>query len=74
MTHFSGLVGIASNPGIQVVDFIGWTYNQGGASVDDGLAATRTGHSLSIDGNAVRKNTRRWIMTERRFVHFMFCC
>lgn len=52
MTHISVLVDWGSNPGIHVVDVTGWANDQGGTSVNDGLAATRAGHSLSIDGNA----------------------
>lgn len=74
MTHFSILVGWGSNPGIQVVDVTGWANNQGGTSVNDGQAATRTGHSLSIDGNTVRKNTKRWLIKLGSFVLIIFCC
>ena len=51
MTHFSILVGWGSNPGIHVADVAARANNQGGASVNDGLAATRAGNNLSIDGN-----------------------
>lgn len=58
MTHISILVGCSANPGIHVVDVTGWANDQGGASVNDGLAATRAGHGLSIDGNTVRRGSR----------------
>lgn len=61
MTHLSVLVGWSSNPGIHVIDVTGWTNDQGGTGVNDGLAATSAGHGLSIDGNTVRRNSRRWI-------------
>lgn len=61
MTHLSILVGCGSNPGIHVVDVIGWANNLGGTSVNDGLAATSAGHSLSIDGDTGRRNRRKSI-------------
>lgn len=62
MTHISVLVGWGSNPGVHVVDVTSWANDQGGTSVNDGLAATRAGHGLSIDGNTVSRNSRRWII------------
>ena len=47
-----------SNMGIHAVYVIGWANNEGSACVNDSLAATITGHSLSIDGNTVRSNSR----------------
>lgn len=73
MTHISVLVGWGSNPGIHVVDVICWADDQGGTSVNDGLATTRASHSLSIDGNTVRGNSRRWITVRvGSFVQLMF--
>lgn len=52
MTHFSILDGWGSKLGIQLFDVSIWAYYQGGARVDDGLAAAGAGHGLSIDFNA----------------------
>ena len=52
----SHVAGAGSNPGIDVVYAVAWTNNERSAGVNDGITATRTGHSLSIDSNTVENN------------------
>lgn len=58
VTYLSILVGGGTNPGVNVVDVTVWASNEGGTSVNDGLATTRAGHSLTIDSNTVTKKIR----------------
>lgn len=72
MTHLSVLVGWGSNPGVHVVDVTVWANDQGGTSVNDGLAATRAGHGLSVDGNAVRREQQKVDCSLARKLFAMF--
>ena len=47
-----------SNIVVHVVNSIGWADNERSAGVNDSMAATITGHSLSVDGNTVHSNRR----------------
>ncbi len=74
ITHISVFVGWGSNPGIHVADLSAWADDLGGTGVNDGLAATTAGHSLSIDDNTVRGNSKRWITVKLgSFVHLVLC-
>lgn len=55
VTHFSVLVARGSKPGAQTVDVSSGADDEGGARVDDGLAAARTAHSLTVDFHAARE-------------------
>lgn len=56
MTHFSELVGRGSKPGAQTVDVSSGADDEGGARVDDGLAAAGAGHRLTGDFHAARES------------------
>lgn len=55
MTHFSKLVGGGSKPAAQTVDVSSGADDEGGARVDDGLAAAGAAHCLTVDFHAARE-------------------
>ena len=66
MTHISVLVGARSHPGVHVADVAGGPNDQGGASVNDGLATTVARHWVTVDGDTVDSTTDVF----ERFLHF----
>lgn len=60
VTHISVLVDGGSGPVVHVFDVIGWTDDQGGASIYDSLTTTIASHCFAVDGNTGRTNIS-WI-------------
>ena len=56
-THISVLVGARSHPGVHVADVTGGPNDQGGTSVNDGLATTVARHWVTVDGDTVDNTT-----------------